>query len=85
VSAEIRNNPDTRFLIINPFPISETEVMDDMSGMQKIMFKYTIMSVVMPLKGMVHGLEVIALGKPDDDYGPGQYKALPHYGYNIGH
>ncbi len=57
MSAQARKNSGVRFITMSPGATSGTAVMDDMSGIQKIMFKYIMMPIVMPLTGMVHGLE----------------------------
>ena len=57
MSAQTRKKSGIRFITMSPGATSGTAVMDDMSGIQKIMFKYIMMPIVMPLTGMVHGLE----------------------------
>ena len=57
MSARARQHPNIRFITMSPGATSGTAVMDNMTGIQKIMFKYVMMPVVMPLMGMVHGLE----------------------------
>jgi len=57
MSAQVAKNSDLRFITMSPGATSGTAVMDDMSGIQRIMFKYIMMPIVMPLSGMVHKLE----------------------------
>lgn len=57
MSAQARKYSGIRFITMSPGATNGTSVMDDMSGIQKIMFKYIMMPIVMPLAGMVHGLE----------------------------
>ena len=58
MSAQARKYPNLRFITMSPGATSGTAVMDDMSGIQKILFKYVMMPIVMPMMGMVHELEV---------------------------
>lgn len=57
MSAQARKHSGVRFITMSPGATSGTAVMDDMTGIQKFMFKYIMMPIVMPLAGMVHGLE----------------------------
>jgi len=56
MSAQAKKNSGIRFITMSPGATSGTAVMDDMTGIQKVMFKYIMMPIVMPLTGMVHGL-----------------------------
>ncbi len=58
MSSEARKHPNIRFITMSPGGTSGTAVMDDMSGFQKIFFKYIAMPIIMPMMKMVHKLEV---------------------------
>ena len=57
MSSLARKYPNIRFISMSPGGTSGTAVMDDLSPLMKIMFKYIMMPIVMPLTGMVHSLE----------------------------
>ena len=57
MSSEARNNPDLRFITMSPGFTKGTAVMDDLPPRKKLMFKYIMLPIVAPLKGMVHKLE----------------------------
>ena len=57
MSAQTRKKSSIRFITMSPGMTSGTAVMDDITGIQKIMTKYIMMPIIMPLTGMVHGLE----------------------------
>ena len=57
MASEARKNPTVRFITMSPGSTSGTSVMDDLPPIKKIMFKYIMMPLVMPLMGMVHKLE----------------------------
>ena len=57
MSSEARKNPNIRFITMSPGGTKGTEVMDDLSGFMKFMYKYIAMPVLMPLMGMAHSLE----------------------------
>jgi NAD(P)-dependent dehydrogenase (short-subunit alcohol dehydrogenase family) len=57
MSSEARNNPDLRFITMSPGFTKGTAVMDDLPPSKKLMFKYIMLPIVAPLKGMVHKLE----------------------------
>lgn len=57
MSAEARKNPDIRFVTMSPGFTSGTEVMNDLPRAKRLMFKYIMIPIVAPLKGMVHKLE----------------------------
>lgn len=57
MSAQARKESGIRFITMSPGMTSGTAIMDDMSGIKKIMFKYIMIPVVLPLTGMVHGVE----------------------------
>lgn len=54
MSAQARKTAGIRFITMSPGATSGTSVMDNMTGILKIMFKYVMMPIVMPLMGMVH-------------------------------
>ncbi|MCP3928997.1 MAG: SDR family NAD(P)-dependent oxidoreductase, partial [Bacteroidetes bacterium] len=57
MSSQARKNPDIRFITMSPGGTKGTSVMDDLTGIQKFMFKYVMMPIVMPMMGMAHSLE----------------------------
>ena len=57
MSSEARKNPDIRFITMSPGFTSGTEVMNDLPPSKRFMFKYIMLPIVAPLKGMVHKLE----------------------------
>ena len=57
MSSEARKNPTLRFITMSPGFTSGTAVMNDLPTAKKIMFKYIMLPIVAPLKGMVHKLE----------------------------
>ncbi len=57
MSAEARKNPDIRFITMSPGFTKGTAVMNDLPPAKKLMFKYIMIPIVAPLKGMVHKLE----------------------------
>jgi NAD(P)-dependent dehydrogenase (short-subunit alcohol dehydrogenase family) len=57
MSSEARKNPDIRFITMSPGFTSGTAVMDDLPRGKRLMFKYIMLPIVAPLKGMVHKLE----------------------------
>jgi NAD(P)-dependent dehydrogenase (short-subunit alcohol dehydrogenase family) len=58
MSSEARKYPNIRFISMSPGGTRGTEVMDDLTGIMKIMYKYIMMPIVMPLTGMNHKLEL---------------------------
>ncbi len=56
MSAQARKTPGVRFITMSPGATSGTAVMENLTGLQKVLFKYIMMPVVMPLLGMVHPL-----------------------------
>lgn len=56
MSSEARKNPSLRFITMSPGFTSGTAVMDDLPPRKKFMFKYIMLPIVAPLKGMVHKL-----------------------------
>ena len=57
MSAEARKNPNIRFITMSPGFTSGTAVMNDLPRAKRLMFKYIMIPIVAPLKGMVHKLE----------------------------
>ena len=57
MSSEARKNPTIRFITMSPGFTSGTAVMDDLPPRQRFMFKYIMLPIVAPLRGMVHKLE----------------------------
>ena len=57
MSAEARKNPNIRFITMSPGFTSGTAVMNDLPPSKRFMFKYIMLPIVAPLKGMVHKLD----------------------------
>ncbi len=57
ISSEARKNPDLRFIAMSPGFTSGTAVMNDLPLAKRLLFKYIMMPIVAPLKGLVHKLE----------------------------
>ena len=57
MSSEARKNPNLRLITMSPGFTSGTAVMDDLPLRKKLMFKYFMLPIVAPLKGLVHKLE----------------------------
>ncbi len=57
MSSEARKNPNLRLITVSPGFTSGTAVMDDLPFGKKLMFKYFMLPIVAPLKGLVHKLE----------------------------
>ncbi len=57
MSSLARKYPDIRFISMSPGATSGTAAMDNLQGFQKFMFKFIMMPIVMPLRGMVHSLD----------------------------
>ena len=57
MSSEARKNPGLRFITMSPGFTSGTAVMDDLPFGKRLMFKYIMLPIVAPLKGMIHKLE----------------------------
>lgn len=57
MSSVARKNPAIRFITMSPGFTSGTAVMDDLPPRQRFMFKYIMLPIVAPLRGMVHKLE----------------------------
>ena len=78
-SSLARMHPNIEFISVSPGATKGTAVADDIPPMMKFMFKYVMFPIVMPLRGMVHGLEkgaaryVKALN--DETYKSGEFYA----------
>jgi len=57
ISSEARKNPNLKLITVSPGFTSGTAVMDDLPFAKRMMFKYIMMPIVAPLKGLVHKLE----------------------------
>ena len=57
MSSEARKNPNIRFITMSPGFTSGTAVMNDLPRAKRLMFKYIMLPIVAPIKGMVHKLE----------------------------
>jgi NAD(P)-dependent dehydrogenase (short-subunit alcohol dehydrogenase family) len=57
MSSEARKNPGLRLITISPGFTSGTAVMNDLPFGKRLMFKYFMLPIVAPLKGLVHKLE----------------------------
>ena len=57
MSSEARKNPNLRLITMSPGFTKGTAVMDDLPLGKKLMFKYIMLPIVAPLKGLVHKLE----------------------------
>ena len=79
ISSEARKHPDLRLITVSPGFTSGTAVMNDLPFGKKIMFKYIMLPIVAPMKGLVHKLEKGAKryvdGISKDDYQSGVFYA----------
>ncbi len=79
MSSLARKYPDLRLLSISPGGTSGTEGADDLPLMNKIMFKYIFMPIVLPMRGMLHSLETgtkrLVRALFDDDLKSGRFYA----------
>ncbi len=57
ISSEARKHKNLRLVTVSPGFTKGTAVMDDLPLLKKLMFKYIMMPIVAPLKGMVHSLD----------------------------
>lgn len=57
ISSEARKNPNLRLITMSPGFTSGTAVMNDLPLAKRLMFKYFMMPIVAPLKGLVHKLD----------------------------
>lgn len=57
MASQSRKHPEIRFISMSPGSTSGTAAMDGLPPVMKFMFKYVMIPVVMPLRGMVHKLE----------------------------
>ena len=79
MSSEARKNPDLRIITMSPGFTSGTAVMNDLPLAKRLMFKYIMLPIVAPIKGLVHKLEKGAKrfvdGIGDDSYKSGVFYA----------
>ena len=79
MSSEARRNPDLRIITMSPGFTSGTAVMNDLPLAKRLMFKYIMLPIVAPIKGLVHKLEKGAKrfvdGIGDDSYKSGVFYA----------
>jgi NAD(P)-dependent dehydrogenase (short-subunit alcohol dehydrogenase family) len=57
MSSEARKNPNLRLITVSPGFTSGTAVMNDLPFAKRLLFKYIMLPIVAPLKGLVHKLE----------------------------
>lgn len=57
MSSLSRKYPEIRFVSMSPGATSGTAITEELPLFNKIMFKYVMMPIVMPLQGMIHGLD----------------------------
>jgi NAD(P)-dependent dehydrogenase (short-subunit alcohol dehydrogenase family) len=57
MASQARKHPEIRFISMSPGSTSGTAAMDSLPPPMKFMFKYVMMPIVMPLRGMAHKLE----------------------------
>ena len=79
MSSLSRKHRDIRFVSMSPGSTGGTNVTDNLPPQMKFMFKYIMMPIVMPLRGMVHKLETGAKryvdGINDESYKTGIFYA----------
>ncbi len=79
MSSEARKNPEIRFITMSPGFTSGTAVMNDLPPSKRFMFKYIMLPIVAPIKGMVHKLDKGAKrfvdGINDDSFESGVFYA----------
>ena len=57
MTAMSRKHPNIKFISVSPGGTGGTNVMDDLNGIMRIMYKHVLMPYVMPMMGMAHSLE----------------------------
>jgi len=57
MASEARKNPNLRLITVSPGFTSGTAVMNDLPLGKRLMFKYIMLPIVAPLKGLVHKVE----------------------------
>jgi NAD(P)-dependent dehydrogenase (short-subunit alcohol dehydrogenase family) len=79
ISSEAQKNPNLRLITMSPGFTSGTAVMNDLPLGKRLMFKYIMLPIVAPLKGLVHKLEKGAKrfvdGISDDSFKSGVFYA----------
>ena len=87
MSSLSRKHPEIRFISMSPGATSGTAVTEELPLINKIMFKYIMMPIVMPLQGMIHSLDKGASrfvnGISDPSYKSGTFYAS-HDGKVVG-
>ena len=87
MSSLSRKHPEIRFISMSPGATSGTAVTEELPLINKIMFKYIMMPIVMPLQGMIHSLDKGAKrfvdGVSDPSYKSGTFYAS-HDGKVVG-
>ncbi len=79
ISSEARKNSKLRLITMSPGFTSGTSVMNDLPWAKRLMFKYIMLPIVAPLKGLVHKVEKGAKrfvdGVNDDTFKSGVFYA----------
>ncbi len=57
MSSLARKHPNIRFVSVSPGATQGTSITNSISGFAKFMFKYIMMPIVMPLRGMAHKVD----------------------------
>jgi NAD(P)-dependent dehydrogenase (short-subunit alcohol dehydrogenase family) len=57
MSTMAKEYPNIKFITMSPGATQGTEVMNDIPAAMKIMYKYIMMPIILPLMGMAHSLE----------------------------
>ncbi|MBO6516602.1 MAG: SDR family NAD(P)-dependent oxidoreductase [Bacteroidia bacterium] len=57
MSSMARKHPNIRFVSVSPGATSGTAAPNDLPAFSRFMFKYVMMGVIMPLRGMIHSLD----------------------------
>jgi len=81
ISAQARKHPNIKFLSISPGATSGTNAPEELPLISKLMFKYIMMGIIMPMRGMIHSLEKgakrLVNGISDDSFVTGKFYASP--------
>ncbi len=79
MSSEARKNPNLRLITVSPGFTSGTAVMNDLPLPKRLLFKYFMLPIVAPLKGLVHklgkGAKRFVDGINDDSFKSGVFYA----------
>jgi len=57
ITAQTRKNSNIRFITMSPGATGGTDIMNDLKGFKKIMYKHIMMPFILPLMGISHSLE----------------------------